>query len=98
MTPLAAVLLVAGALIIGIVAQTLGEVTVGWHWAVVGVAALIGGWLGSEAFGTLSTRGPEYGDLYILPAIIGGVVLGAAIDLIVRYLTRGSYVSHPRAI
>lgn len=98
MTTLAAVLLVAGALLIGIVAQFIGDVTIAWEWAIVAVAAGIGGYLGSEAFGTLSTWGAEYGDLYILPAIIGGVVLGGVVDLIVRFLTQGSYVHHPRPI
>jgi hypothetical protein len=98
MSAFAAFLLVAGALLIGIVAHLIGEVTIGYEWAITGVAALVGGYLGSEAFGGVSTWGPEFEGLFVLPAIIGGVVLGAIVDAIARYLSQGSYVHQPRPI
>lgn len=98
MSTVAAWLLVVGALIVGVVTQLIGDVTVGWHWAVTGLAALAGGWLGSEAFGTLSTWGPVYEGLYIVPALIGGLVAAAVVDALLRYLTKGSYVHHAQPI
>ena len=47
MSEIAAVLLIAGALIIGVITQFIGDVRV-YHWAVVTVAALVGGSLGSR--------------------------------------------------
>lgn len=94
----AALLLVAGALVVGVAAHFIGEVRVGYEWAVTGIAALIGGYLGSEAFGDLSTFGPSFDGLYIVPAIVGGLVLGAVIDAVLRYTTEGSYVHQPRPI
>lgn len=99
MTLVAAVLLVIGALVIGAIAQYIGRVVIGYEWVFTAVAALVGGWLGSEAFGTLSAWGPVFDGLYILPALIGGVVLGAATDAVVRYATGGTYLEpHARPI
>lgn len=98
MSTFAAILLVAGALLIGIVAHFIGEVTIGYEWAITGVAALVGGYLGSEAFAGLSTWGPAFEGLYIVPAIIGGLVLGGVVDALLRYSTAGTYVGHPRPI
>jgi uncharacterized membrane protein YeaQ/YmgE (transglycosylase-associated protein family) len=71
MTPIAAILLVLGALIFGAIAQVIGRVVVGYEWIFTAVAALVGAWIGSEALGTLSTWGPEFEGLYVLPAVIG---------------------------
>jgi len=98
MSTVAALLLILGALLIGIVSQYIGDVTVGYEWAVTGAGALIGGYLGSEAFGTASTWGPVFQGLYVLPAIIGALIVGFAVDAILRYSTEGSYVHHPQPI
>jgi hypothetical protein len=91
-------LLVVGAIVIGVFAQVIGEVRLRVHWIVVGFAALIGGWLGSESLGSLSTWGPVFEGLYVLPAIIGGLVIGVVVDFLLRWQTQSSYVHHPRPI
>ena len=98
MSTVAALLLVLAALLIGVVSQYIGDVTVGFEWAGTGAGALIGGYLGSEAFGTASTWGPVFDGLYLLPAIIGAVIVGFVVDAILRYSTEGSYVRHVRPI
>ena len=98
MSTLAAVLLVVGALVIGVVAHFIGDVTVPFEWAVTGIFALVGGYLGSEAFGSLSTWGPAIDGLYIVPAIIGAIVLGGIADAVVRFWTQGSYTREMRPI
>jgi uncharacterized membrane protein YeaQ/YmgE (transglycosylase-associated protein family) len=97
MTPVAAILLVLGALIFGAIAQVIGRVVVGYEWIFTAVAALAGGWIGSEALGALSTWGPVFDDLYVLPAVIGGAILGGVVDVIVRRSTGGAYFE-PRPI
>jgi len=97
MTLLGAIVLVLGALAIGAIAHYIGRVVIGYEWAFTASGALVGGWLGSEAFGALSTWGPVFDGLYILPALIGGLVLGAAVDVAVRLITGGSYLE-PRPI
>lgn len=98
MSTFAALLLVAGALVIGLMSFVIGEVNVGYEWATTGVAALVGAYLGSEALGTLSTWGPVFEGLYIVPALIAAIVVGGVVDAIVRYTTEGSYTAAPRPI
>lgn len=98
MSTLAAVLLVAGALVIGVAAHLIGAVRVGYEWATTGAAALVGGYLGSEAFGTLSAWGPAVEGLYVVPALIGAIILGGVADAIVRLVTHGSYTYAARPI
>lgn len=92
-----AIILVAGALVIGVGAQFIGRPGSGYEWVFTALAALVGGWLGSEAFGTLSTWGPVMQGLYLVPALIGAVVLGGAIDAMTRFYVFGSDVA-PRPI
>lgn len=97
MTPFAAVVLVLFALAVGAIAQYIGRVTFGYEWIFAAAGAVVGGWLGSEAFGTLSTWGPVVGGLYLLPALIGGIVVGGAIDALTRVSSGGAYLV-PRPI
>jgi hypothetical protein len=98
MSAMAAILLVVGALLLGAIPQFIGDATIGFEWVFTAAAILIGGWLGSEAFGAASTWGLEFEGLYVLPAIIGGVVLGLVVDALVRYLSGGSYTHHARPV
>lgn len=56
MSAFAAILLVAGALFIGVAAHLIGDVAVNWEWAATGIGALVGGYLSSEPSGA-SARG-----------------------------------------
>ena len=87
-----------GAAVIAIVSYFIGEVKAWWEPVLVAVAAFIGGYLGSEAFGGMSTWGPQFEGLYIWPALIGGVVLGALTDVVIRFATGGSYVHEAQPI
>jgi len=98
MSTLAGVLLIAGALLIGVIAQFIGDVKVAYHWAVVAFAALVGGWLGSEALSAFSTWGPEFEGLFIVPALLGGLILGTIADVLLRYSIEGVYRQHPEPI
>lgn len=97
MSALATILLFVGALVFGAIAQYIGHVRFGYEWVFTAVAALVGAWFGSEAFGTLSTLGLEFEGLYIVPALIGGIVVGGVVDFIVRRYTHGYYLE-PRPI
>jgi uncharacterized membrane protein YeaQ/YmgE (transglycosylase-associated protein family) len=98
MSGLAVILLIAGALVLGAVPLFVGEPKTGYEWLVSAAAVLIGGWLGSEAFGSLSTFGPAFDGLYLVTALIGGIVLGVIADAAMRYATGGSYTHAPRRV
>jgi uncharacterized membrane protein YeaQ/YmgE (transglycosylase-associated protein family) len=97
MTLFEAIVLVLGAIIVGAIAQYIGRTVIGYEWIFAATGALVGGWLGSEAFGAVSTWGPAIDGLYLVPALIGGVFLGAVVDAVARLLTGGTYME-PRPV
>jgi uncharacterized membrane protein YeaQ/YmgE (transglycosylase-associated protein family) len=97
MSLLATIVLLAGGVAIGVISQYIGRTEIGYEWVFAAVGAIIGAWLGSEAFGTLSTWGPALDGLYLLPALIGGVVVGGLVDVATRVVTGGTYLE-PRPI
>jgi hypothetical protein len=98
MSGLAVILLVAGALIVGAIPLFIGEARTGYEWLSTAAAVLAGGWLGSEAFGGISTFGPVFDGLDLVTALVGGVLLGAVADVAVRYVTGGTYTHEARPI
>lgn len=98
MSLLAAVLLIAAALVIAGLASLVGEVRMRGEWVLTAVAALVGGWIGSESLAGASTWGPEFEGWFVLPSLLAAVVVGLVVDAITRYMTEGSYVAHPRPI
>ena len=92
----AVALLIVAAVVIGVVVLNIGEAAFDYEWSLTGVAALIGGWLGSEAFGDASTWGPEWEGMYLAPAFIGAVALAGLVAVAIRYINGGTQVSHPQ--
>ncbi len=87
------ILVLAGALAFGIIAQLVGETQTGYEWLVDGVAAFVGAIVASEL--VVAWRGfePVYDGLALVPAIAGGVVLGVIVEVATRYFTGGTYVT-----
>ena len=92
-----AILLIAGALVFGVVAQFVGETKTGYEWLVDAIGAGIGALVASEFIVAWQTVGPVWDGLAIAPAVIGGLVVGTLVELATRYLTGGTYVGHPTA-
>ena len=91
------VLVFAGALIFGIVAQTIGETRTGFEWVVDAIGAGVGAVVASEFIVALQATGPVWDGLALVPALIGGLVLGIIVELITRSATGGTYAGHPSA-
>jgi len=89
--------LIAGALLFGVIAQFVGETRTGFEWLVDGVAAAIGALIGSEWIIATRTYEPVWDGLALVPAIIGGLALGIVVELVTRYLTGGRYTTRPMA-
>jgi uncharacterized membrane protein YeaQ/YmgE (transglycosylase-associated protein family) len=84
---------IVGALVFGVVAQAIGETRTGYEWAIDAVAAFIGAIVASEFIIAWQSFGPMVDGLAIVPALIGGVVLGVVVEVVTRMATGGSYVS-----
>ena len=90
-------LLIVGALVFGVVAQFLGETRTGFEWLVDAIGFGIGALVASEFIVAWQTFEPVWDGLAIVPALIGGLVLGIVVEIATRYLTGGTYAGHPTA-
>ena len=86
-----AIALIAGALLFGVVAQLLGETHTGFEWLIDAIGAGIGALFASEFITAWRTVEPVWDGLAIVPAVIGGLVVGLVVEIATRYLTGGSY-------
>lgn len=87
-------LLVAGALLFGVVAQFIGEARTGYEWLVDAIAAGIGALIGSEFIIAMQAYGPVWDGLALVPALVGGFIVGVIVELATRYSTGGTYTAH----
>jgi hypothetical protein len=90
--------LLAGALLFGVIAQFIGDVRTGYEWLVDFAAAALGAVIASEFIISLRTFEPVWDGLAIVPALIGGLALGVVVEIGTRYLTGGRYTARPMAI
>jgi hypothetical protein len=87
--------LIAGALLFGVIAQFIGRTVTGYEWLVDGLAAGLGAVIASEFIISLQAFAPVWDGLAIVPALIGGLALGLVVELATRYLTGGTYTTRP---
>ena len=88
------VALVVGALVFGAIAQFIGQPRTGFEWVATAVAAAIGALFASEFVTAWRGVEPVWDGLALVPALRGGVVIGAIVDVATRYLTGGTYTGH----
>jgi uncharacterized membrane protein YeaQ/YmgE (transglycosylase-associated protein family) len=58
------------------------------------IAAFVGGFIASESLGSLSAWGWQWEGIYVVPALIGAIVLTVLVDAVVRWGTGGSFSGH----
>jgi hypothetical protein len=90
-----AILLIVGALVFGVVAQNVGEARTGYEWLVDAIAAGFGALVASEFIVAFRDVGPVWDGLALVPALIGGLVLGLIVEVATRYMTHGTYAHRP---
>jgi uncharacterized membrane protein YeaQ/YmgE (transglycosylase-associated protein family) len=87
--------LIIGALVFGLIAQFIGTPKTGYEWLVDAVAAGIGAIVASEFITAWRAFEPVWDGLALIPAVIGGIVLGVIVEIVTRYATGGSYAQGP---
>lgn len=87
--------LIVGALVFGAVAQFIGETRTGFEWLADAIAVAIGAIVASEFITAWRTFEPTWDGLAIVPAVVGGLVFGLAVEVATRYLTGGTYSGRP---
>lgn len=92
------VVLVVGALVFGVVAQFIGETRTGYEWVADAIACGIGALVASEFIVDWRAFGPVFDGLAIVPALIGGLIVGIVIELVTRFMTGGSYTRHTASV
>lgn len=84
-------LLIGGALLFGVVAQMIGDTETGFEWLIDAIAFGIGALAASEFVTAWQTAGPVWDGLAIVPALIGGLVVGLVVEVATRMVTGGKY-------
>ena len=89
------ILLIAASIVFGVVAQFVGETRTGFEWLIDAIAFGVGALIASEFIVAWQSLGPMFDGLAIVPALIGGLVLGLVAELTTRFLTGGTYSGRP---
>ena len=86
---------IVGALVFGVIAQLIGETRTGYEWLIDAIAAGFGAIVASEFIVAWQSYGPMFDGLAIVPALIGGLVVGGIVEVATRLVTGGHYVPAP---
>jgi vancomycin permeability regulator SanA len=81
--------------VFGGVAQIVGETKTGFEWLVVAIAVAIGGLIASEFIIGWQAFEPVWEGLALVPALIGGLVVGIVAEVVTRFSTGGTYFGRP---
>jgi hypothetical protein len=79
---------------LGVVLHLIGDVEFGYEWVVTAIAAFAGGFIASEWITSFRTVEPVWDGMAVVPALAGALIVGIAVDAIVRFTTHGSYGHH----
>lgn len=87
-------LVLIGAIVVGVVAQLIGEAPFSFEWVVTAIGALLGAVIASELIVGLRAFEPVWDGLALVPALVGGLIAAVVVAVATRYLTGGSYLPH----
>ena len=87
-------LIIVAALVFGAIAQFVGETRTGYEWLVDAIAFALGAVAASEFVIGWRTVEPVYDGLALVPAVLGGLVVGLIVEFATRFLTGGRYMGH----
>ena len=79
---------------LGVVLHLIGDVEFGYEWVVTAIAAFAGGFVLASGSSSFRTVEPVWDGMAVVPAVGGALIVGIAVDAIVRFTTHGSYGHH----
>ena len=82
----------AGAIVLGVVLYLIGRAGTSFEWLITAVGAAIGAVVLSEFVTSFQTFEPVWDGLALIPALAGGLVVGAIAAVITRYVTGGAFL------
>lgn len=91
------IVLIVGAVLFGVVAQNIGEARTGYEWLVDSIAAGIGALVASEFIVAWRSVEPVFDGLALVPALLGGLLVGIVVAVAMRRLTGGTNSRRPVA-
>jgi uncharacterized membrane protein YeaQ/YmgE (transglycosylase-associated protein family) len=89
------IVLIVGALLFGAIAQFVGEAGTGFEWLGDAIGFGVGALIASEFVVAFQTFEPVFDGLALVPALVGGLVLGVVVEVATRYMTGGTYSDRP---
>lgn len=89
------ILIALAAVAFGVVAQFIGETRTGYEWLVDGIAFAIGAVFASEFITAWRAFEPVWDGVALVPALIGGLVVGVVVEVATRMITGGTYSGRP---
>ena len=91
-------LVVVAAIVFGLVAQYVGEPQTGYEWLADAIAFGIGAIGASEIIVATRTFEPVWDGLALVPALVGGLIVGVLVEVITRMATGGTYTTGHQAM
>ena len=88
------ILLIVAALIVAVAFQFLGEGST-YGFVIDAFAVALGALFASEIVVAWRTVEPVWDGLALVPAVLGGLAVGAVVDLLTRYLIGGQSAGRP---
>jgi uncharacterized membrane protein YeaQ/YmgE (transglycosylase-associated protein family) len=92
------ILIIIAALVFGVAAQFVGSSKSDYEWIADAVAFAIGAVVASEFIVASTTFEPVLDGLAIVPALVGGLVVGIVVAVAARFMTGGTYAGRPSAV
>ena len=93
MGPWAILLLLGIAVVLGFTCELVGRRREAYEWEIGTLGAIVGGFAASCVFGPALRWGPEIDGFFVVPALLGGLLVAAALDAAFRQF--GSPIAPP---
>jgi uncharacterized membrane protein YeaQ/YmgE (transglycosylase-associated protein family) len=88
-------LVVIASLAFGLIAQFVGDAHTRLEWLADAIAFAVGAIVASEFIVAWQTFEPVWEGVALVPALIGGLVLGVIVEFVTRRATGGTYTGAP---